>query len=50
MREEAQWPWPWMVVEDRGGKQVQKTKEMGAKGMRMGVWMRTLPPPIYPPL
>jgi hypothetical protein len=30
-----------MVVEDRGGKQVQKVKEMGAKGRRMEVWIRT---------
>jgi hypothetical protein len=29
------------VVEDRGGKQVQKVKEMGAKGRRMGVWIHT---------
>jgi hypothetical protein len=29
------------VVEDRRGKQVQRTKEMGAKGRRMGVWIRT---------
>jgi hypothetical protein len=28
------------VVEDHGGKQVQRTKEMGAKGRRMGVWIR----------
>jgi hypothetical protein len=31
-----------MVAEDRGGKQVQKMKEMDAKGRRMGVWIRTL--------
>jgi hypothetical protein len=30
------------VAEDRGAKQVQKIKEMGAKGRRMGVWIRTL--------
>jgi hypothetical protein len=30
------------VAEDRGGKQLQKMKEMGAKGTRMGVWIRTL--------
>jgi hypothetical protein len=34
-------PWRWAVVEDHGGKQIQKTKEMGAKGRRMGVWIRT---------
>jgi hypothetical protein len=31
-----------MVAEDRGLKQVQNTKEMGAKGRRMGVWICTL--------
>jgi hypothetical protein len=39
--EEAQRPWWWTVVKDRRGKQVQKMKEMGAKGRRMGVWIRT---------
>jgi hypothetical protein len=29
------------VVEDRGEKQVRRTKEMGAKGRRMGIWIRT---------
>jgi hypothetical protein len=39
------------VAEDRGGKQVQKTKEMGAKGRRMGLWIHTHgSTPIYPPL
>jgi hypothetical protein len=31
-----------MVAEDCDGKQVQKMKEMGANGRRMGVWIRTL--------
>jgi hypothetical protein len=30
------------VAEDCEGKQVQKTKEMGAEGRRMGVWIRVL--------
>jgi hypothetical protein len=30
------------VTKDCEGKQVQKTKEMGAKGRRMGVWIHTL--------
>jgi hypothetical protein len=30
---------------------VQKTKEKGAKGRRMGLWIRTLgSTPVYPPL
>jgi hypothetical protein len=30
------------VAEDREGKQVQKMKEMGAKGRRMRVWIHTV--------